>query len=143
MQTTQTKLVDEFNNFTDSQSYISNSPWIVRVIRELTLAWGTERMLRVHSYGSLVCVFAGVLLQFDALRWSIGRFLGITLLLCTELVNTTVERLADLSADKQFCPLVREAKDIAAGAVLCVAAASILIFLLLCLSTKAIQGLLH
>jgi len=140
--TTQTKLVDEFNNFSDSQSYISRSPGIVSVVRELTLAWGTERMLRVHSYGSLVCVLGGVLLQFDALRWSIVT-LGIVLLLCTELVNTTVERLADLSADKQFCPLVREAKDIAAGAVLCVAAAAILTFLLLCLSTRTIQGLLH
>ena len=142
MLTTQTKLVDEFNNFSDSQSYISRSPGIVSVVRELTLAWGTERMLRVHSYGSLVCVLGGVLLQFDALRWSIVT-LGIVLLLCTELVNTTVERLADLSADKQFCPLVREAKDIAAGAVLCVAAAAILTFLLLCLSTRTIQGLLH
>jgi diacylglycerol kinase len=134
--------VDEFKSFSESQSYISTSPGTFRLFKALSLAWGTERMLRVHSYGSLLFVFLGVILQFDSLRWSILT-LGIVLLLCTELVNTTVERLADLGAQNRFCPLVREAKDIAAGAVLCVAFGAILMALLLCFSTPTMQSLLH
>ncbi len=142
MLTTQSELVDEFNNFSDSRSYISASPGTFRLFRVLTLAWGTERMLRVHSYGSLLCVVLGIILQFDSLRWSILA-LGIIILLATELVNTVVERLADVSADNQFCPLVREAKDIAAGAVLLVAIAAILTAVLLFVSTPTFHALFH
>lgn len=101
--------------------------------------WKREPILRVHSGSCLILVVAGIFFGFDALRWSIA-VLGIVLLFCFELTNTAIERLADASVANRFSLLAKEAKDLAAAAVLSVGAALICAGVLLCLSTPKAQS---
>lgn len=66
------------------------------------------------------------LLRLEAQDWAI-LVLAITLVIMAELVNTAVERVADLACGGEFHPLAKLAKDAASGAVLVCAGASVFI----------------
>ena len=88
-----------------------------------------EQNIRFHFLAALTVLAAGFLTGLSYAEW-------LVILLCIggttalELVNTALERAIDL-ASPEIHPLAKEAKDMAAGAVLVFAAASGIIGLLI------------
>jgi len=92
---------------------------------------GIWRMLRcqhnawIHAGATVIVVAAAFLLRISARDWC-WIILAISIVWTAETVNTAFEFLAD-AASPAFHPLVRDAKDIAAGAVLITAIAATII----------------
>ena len=89
----------------------------------------TQRNLRIHLAIGLAVVVAGIVLRLSSVEWAIIA-LTIGSMFAAELFNTVVEANVDLFTDR-YHPLARQAKDIAAGAVLTIAITSIVIGLLI------------
>lgn len=70
-------------------------------------------------------LLAGFLFQVSAADWC-WIILAISIVWTAEALNTAFEFLAD-AASPEFHPLVRDAKDVAAGAVLVTAVAAVVI----------------
>jgi diacylglycerol kinase (ATP) len=83
---------------------------------------GILRMLRcqhnawIHLAGTVVVIAAGFFFALAAREWC-WIILAIAIVWTAEALNTAFEFLAD-AASPEFHPLVRDAKDVAAGAVL-------------------------
>ena len=88
---------------------------ILRMIRCQHNAW-------IHAAATVVAVAAAFLLRVSAGDWC-WIILAISIVWTAEAVNTAFEFLAD-AASPEFHPLVRDAKDVAAGAVLLTAIAA-------------------
>ena len=82
---------------------------ILRMIRCQHNAW-------VHAAATVVVLTAAFLLRISAADWC-WIILAISIVWTAEALNTAFEFLAD-AASPAFHPLVRDAKDVAAGAVL-------------------------
>ena len=76
----------------------------------------TERNMRIHYLVALFIILLGIYLNFTYLEILIlcGT---ITLVLASEMMNTTVEHVVDMIKN-EFHPIARIIKDISAGAVL-------------------------
>ncbi len=88
----------------------------------------TERNSRIHLAVAVAAVLLSVWVGLTPLEWAL-IVIAITLVFAGEMLNTVVERLVDLSIATPH-PLAGQAKDIAAGAVLCAALTAIAIGLL-------------
>ena len=88
---------------------------ILRMIRCQHNAW-------IHAAATVVAVSGAFLLRVSAGDWC-WIILAISIVWTAEAVNTAFEFLAD-AASPEFHPLVRDAKDVAAGAVLLTAIAA-------------------
>lgn len=92
---------------------------------------GILRMIRcqhnasIHAAATLVVLAAAFLLRVSAADWC-WIILAISIVWTAEALNTAFEFLAD-AASPEFHPLVRDAKDVAAGAVLLTAIAAAVI----------------
>ena len=91
---------------------------ILRMIRRQHNAW-------IHVVASLVVLAAGFFFHVSAADWC-WIILAISIVWTAEALNTAFEFLAD-AASPEFHPLVRDAKDVAAGAVLITALAAAVI----------------
>ena len=91
---------------------------ILRMIRCQHNAW-------VHALATVAVLFAAFFFRISGpdLCWVI---LAISIVWTAEALNTAFEFLAD-AASPEFHPLVRNAKDVAAGAVLITAVAAVII----------------
>ncbi|WP_274309568.1 diacylglycerol kinase family protein [Solibacillus daqui] len=88
-----------------------------------------EQNLRFHLLSAVIVLLAGIFTGLNMIEWLI-IILVIALVIGTEMVNTAIERVVDL-ASPEIHPLAKQAKDIAAGAVLVFAIASVIIGLLI------------
>lgn len=88
-----------------------------------------EQNIRFHFLAAVVVVLAGWLTGLSSLEWLIVILL-IGGMIALEMVNSAIERVVDL-ATAELHPLAKQAKDMAAGAVLVFAAASAIIGLLI------------
>ena len=88
-----------------------------------------EQNFKFHLVSAIIVILAGLLTGLTSVEWSI-IVLVIFLVIGAELINTAIERLVDL-ASPEFHPLAKQAKDVAAGAVLVFALASVIIGLLI------------
>jgi diacylglycerol kinase len=102
---------------------ISFSEWIkrraqsfVHAGRGILLLSLTQWNFRVHLVVALVAVVLGFYFQISAIEWLI-LVTAIALVLCAEALNTAIEHAVDLLEPKLH-PLARDAKDLAAAAVL-------------------------
>lgn len=92
---------------------------------------GVLRMLRcqhnawIHAAVTVVVVGAGLWFHVSWADWC-WVVLAISIVWTAEALNTAFEFLAD-AASPEFHPLVRDAKDVAAGAVLITAVAAAII----------------
>lgn len=92
---------------------------------------GLVRMLRcqhnawIHATGTVVALGAALFFRVSAGDWC-WIILAISIVWTAEALNTAFEFLAD-AASPDFHPLVRDAKDVAAGAVLVTAVAATII----------------
>ena len=76
----------------------------------------TQRNMKVHMGAAVVALVLGLL--FDLSRLELAAVLGaISLVLVAEMLNTAIEAAVDAVVDT-YHPLVKIAKDVAAGAVL-------------------------
>lgn len=91
---------------------------ILRMIRCQHNAW-------IHVTATAIVLGAGFLFQVSAADWC-WIILAISIVWTAEALNTAFEFLAD-AASPEFHPLVRDAKDVAAGAVLVTAVAATII----------------
>lgn len=95
---------------------------------------GIRTMLRtqhnawIHSAATALVIGAGLFLGVSASEWT-ALVLAMTAVWCAEALNTAFESLADV-AHPDFHPLVKTAKDVAAGAVLICAAGAVAVGLL-------------
>jgi diacylglycerol kinase len=76
----------------------------------------TQRNARVHTAVLLVVVASGFAVGLSSVEWAL-LVLASALVLSAEAMNTAVEKLADRVSPEKH-PLVRDAKDAAAAAVL-------------------------
>src|SRR5258707_8746617 len=91
---------------------------VLRMIQCQHNAW-------IHAAATLVVVAAAFVLRISAADWC-WIILAISIVWTAEALNTAFEFLAD-AASPDFHPLVRDAKDVAAGAVLVTAIAAAVI----------------
>lgn len=88
-----------------------------------------EQNIRFHLMAAVIVALSGWLTGLSKTEWLIVILL-IGGMLAFELVNTAMERVVDL-ASPELHPLAKQAKDMAAGAVLVFAVASAIIGLLI------------
>jgi diacylglycerol kinase (ATP) len=83
----------------------------------------------IHAVATVLVVALGSLLQVSAYEW-LWLLLAMALVWMAEAFNTALERLADAVSHEQH-PLIGQAKDLAAGAVLVAALAAAVIGMLI------------
>lgn len=88
-----------------------------------------EQNIRFHVAAAVVVVLAGFLTDLSYMEWLVIVLL-IGGMVALELINSAIERVVDL-ATSELHPLAKQAKDMAAGAVLVFAVASAIIGLLI------------
>jgi diacylglycerol kinase len=87
----------------------------------------TQRNMRVHAAAALLAVLLGVVLRISPVEFAVV-FLAIGGVLVAEMINTVAEAVVDL-ATREYHPLARVAKDVAAGAVLLSAIIAVIVAL--------------
>ncbi|WP_170236314.1 diacylglycerol kinase family protein [Streptococcus hyovaginalis] len=80
-------------------------------------AYKEERNMRKHMTSALLAIIAGLVFQISALEW-LFLLLSIFLVIAFEIINSAIENVVDLASDYHFSMLAKNAKDMAAGAVL-------------------------
>lgn len=80
-------------------------------------AYKEERNMRKHMISALLAIIAGIVFQISALEW-LFLLLSIFLVISFEIINSAIENVVDLASDYHFSMLAKNAKDMAAGAVL-------------------------
>lgn len=88
-----------------------------------------EQNLKSHIVSAIIVILASYLTGLSRMEWYIVLLL-IALIFALEMMNTAIERVVDL-ASPEIHPLAKQAKDIAAGAVLVFALFSAIIGLLI------------
>lgn len=88
-----------------------------------------EQNIRFHLLAAAVVVVAGFWTGLPVVEWLLVILL-IGGMIALEMINSAIERVVDL-ATAELHPLAKQAKDLAAGAVLVFAAASAIIGLLI------------
>lgn len=91
--------------------------------RGIWLAFRYEANMLFHVLGAVAVLITNYLLAINKTEWIITLML-IGIVWMAEIFNTAIEKLAD-RVTKEHDPLIGQAKDLAAGAVLiiCMAAA--------------------
>lgn len=89
----------------------------------------TQKNARIHACATVVVMGMGYMLCISVTYW-LWLVAAITLVWVTEALNTAIEFLGD-AVSPEFHPLVKKAKDVAAGAVLIAATGAAIIGLLI------------
>ena len=84
-----------------------------------------ERNMRKHAVSAILVILAGLVFQVSVTEW-LFLLLSISLVIAFEIVNSAIENVVDLASDYHFCMLAKNAKDMAAGAVLFVSGFALL-----------------
>lgn len=85
----------------------------------------SERNLQFHSIVSVFVITLSFLLKLNQIEW-IFVLICIFGMIVLELLNTAIERMVDLLSPN-YHPLAKQAKDVAAGAVLCYSLMTVII----------------
>lgn len=95
---------------------------VTTLLREQQNAW-------VHLLATLLVIGLGMWFSVSATEWSL-IIMAIVLVWMSEALNTAIELVCD-RVSTEFHPLVKKAKDIAAGAVLVTAVGAAIIGLII------------
>jgi diacylglycerol kinase (ATP) len=82
-----------------------------------------EHNSRIHLLAAIVAIALGFILKINLLEWSV-LVLVISIVIITELFNTSIETISDI-IDNKWNESIRNAKDYAAAAVLVAAIISV------------------
>lgn len=85
----------------------------------------TERNFKIHLIAAVIVIFSGLVTGLEIVEWYVIMIL-IGGMLALELLNSAIERAINLVTLERF-PLAKQAKDLAAGAVLIFAITSAII----------------
>ncbi|WP_066064135.1 diacylglycerol kinase family protein [Neobacillus soli] len=91
----------------------------------IVTALRTERNMRFHFFSSIIVVIASLYFSITKTEW-LFILLAIGGMFALELTNSAIERVVDLVTG-EYHPLAKQAKDLAAGAVLVYAVLSVII----------------
>ena len=91
----------------------------------LITAFKEERNMRKHAVSAVLVILAGLVFQVSVTEW-LFLLLSISLVIAFEVVNSAIENVVDLASDYHFSMLAKNAKDMAAGAVLFVSGFALL-----------------
>ena len=91
----------------------------------LITAFKEERNMRKHAVSAILVILAGLVFQVSVTEW-LFLLLSISLVVAFEIVNSAIENVVDLASDYHFSMLTKNAKDMAAGAVLFVSGFALL-----------------
>lgn len=97
-------------------------------LRGIGYGWSTQPNLRIHGVIALLVLLLGAVLKLRTWEW-VALFFAIAFVIVAEMVNTAIECTVDL-VTREYHPLAKNAKNIAAGAVLITAANAVLVGLL-------------
>lgn len=100
---------ESFNHATDGLEYAINH----------------ERNLKIEILMGILVSIAGFIFKISLVEWLV-IVLVIGMVICLELVNTSIERTVDL-VTKEYKELAKVAKDVAAGAVLIMSMFSVVV----------------
>lgn len=81
----------------------------------LKYAYKAEQSLTIHCLAVLVVIFLGLFFKITQFEWLVC-FILFGLVMATELINTSLEAVVDLTCP-EFHPLAKIAKDTASAAV--------------------------
>ena len=95
----------------------------------LITAFKEERNMRKHAVSAILVILAGLVFQVSVTEW-LFLLLSISLVIAFEIVNSAIENVVDLASDYHFSMLAKNAKDLAAGAVLFVSGFALLSWLI-------------
>ncbi|HGA1367023.1 TPA: diacylglycerol kinase family protein [Streptococcus suis] len=91
----------------------------------LLTAFKEERNMKKHLASAVLVELAGLIFQVSVTEW-LFLLLSISLVIAFEIVNSAIENVVDLASDYHFSMLAKNAKDMAAGAVLFVSGFALL-----------------
>lgn len=100
-----------------------------------------ERNMRIHIIVGIYLLYFLGFYNLSATEMAV-LLLAMALVICLELVNTAVERVCDLHS-KEYNPLIKKAKDVAAGAVLVAAIFSVAVAVFLLWDVKIIWRIIE
>ncbi|MGT2907215.1 diacylglycerol kinase family protein [Streptococcus dentiloxodontae] len=93
-------------------------------------AFKEERNMRKHAISAVLAILAGLVFQISAVEW-LFLLLAIFLVVTFEIINSAIENVVDLASDYHFSMLAKNAKDMAAGAVLVVSGYAVIVGLII------------
>ena len=93
--------------------------------RGIRMAVQSERNLRIHLAVISIVVVTGFILGLSGMEW-VAIVFSIGIVIVAELVNSALEYLAD-TVHPEVDPGIRNAKDVAAGAVLIAVLAAVVV----------------
>lgn len=80
-------------------------------------AFKEERNMKKHAVSAALAILMGLVFSLSAMEW-LFLFLAIFLVITCEIINSAIENVVDLASHYHFSMLAKNAKDMAAGAVL-------------------------
>ncbi|MGT2910480.1 diacylglycerol kinase family protein [Streptococcus cameli] len=86
-------------------------------ITGLFTAFKEERNMKKHAVSAILVVLMGLIFRVSATEW-LFLLLAVSLVIAFEIVNSAIESVVDLASGYHFSILAKNAKDMAAGAVL-------------------------
>jgi diacylglycerol kinase (ATP) len=114
---------------------MKNRPFLNRLefaLNGIGLAWVSERSFRTQTFFGIVAVLVLIVLRPGPI-WSALIVIMIALVLAAELLNSALEALVD-RLHPEIHPEIKKVKDMAAGAVLMLSIASLIVGLLMLIS---------
>ena len=73
--------------------------------------------MRKHAVSAILAILAGLIFRISAIEWLL-LLLAVFLVITFEIINSAIENVVDLASNYHFSMLAKNAKDMAAGAVL-------------------------
>lgn len=95
----------------------------------LLFCFKTGRNFRIHIIAALFVLYFSRFYSFSSVEYSLLIFL-VAFILAAECINTAIEQLCD-AVTTEYSTHIKKAKDVAAGAVMCGAIASVVIAFIL------------
>ncbi len=89
----------------------------------------TGRNMKIHLLASILVIITGLWLGLTRMEWAILT-ICIFMVLAAETINTAIEKTVDL-VTRDYHPLAKHAKNIAAGGVLLTAINSVIVGILI------------
>lgn len=86
-------------------------------ITGILTAFKEERNMRKHLVSAILAALTGLVFRISAIEW-LFLLLAIFLVIILEIINSAIENVVDLASGYHFSMLAKNAKDMAAGAVL-------------------------
>lgn len=104
----------------------SFSKSLSNALRGIRISIRSERNLKIQVTIMILLMALGFILKFSPMEWGIIA-LTSAIVISTEMINTAIEITVDMVCQENFNTFAKNAKDVAAGAVLIVSIGSVIV----------------